>query len=80
MQMMQEDGPRFAEIEQIERRLRSLTYSSRPFTNLQTARNIAEDLQRLRDLYGMGNGFGRAYRTIGRTVRSWFTRSPAAAQ
>jgi len=77
MALMQQDGPEFAEILQIESRLASLTYSARPFTDLRVAKGIAEDLQRLRDLYGMGNRVGRTVRGIVRTVRGLVARTPA---
>ncbi|MDO8468180.1 MAG: hypothetical protein Q7S29_00270 [Candidatus Peribacter sp.] len=77
MELMQKDGPEFAEIQQIESRLASLTYSARPFTDLRVAKGIAEDLQRLRDLYGMGNRVGRTLRGFKRKVGGWIARTPA---
>lgn len=77
MALMQKDGPEFAEIDAIERRLASLTYSSHPFTDLQVAKGIAEDLQRLCDLYGEGNIVGRTLRGFVHKVGGWKERTPA---
>lgn len=78
MELMREDGPEFAEIDAIERGLSTLTYSSKPFTDLRVARGIAEDLQRLRDLYGMGNSVGRTYRGFKHRLKGLFDKAQEA--
>lgn len=78
MELMQQNGPEFAKINAIERRLSLLTYASQPFTNLQVAKHIAEDLQQLRDLYGEGNVLGRAMRGVQRSVSGLFAKTAEA--
>lgn len=80
MQLMGAQSPKFVEIKRTEDRLSPLTYSARPFASRDVADGLREDLQLLKDLYGMGNAFGRAYRGARRTVQGWFTRAPAAQE
>ncbi|MDD5041989.1 MAG: hypothetical protein PHX87_00735 [Candidatus Peribacteraceae bacterium] len=77
MALMQQDGPEIVEILEIEFRLSSLTYSARPFTDLRVAKGIAEDLQRLSDLYDMGTVVGHVNRGIAHKMHGWTERTPA---
>ncbi|OIO53486.1 hypothetical protein AUJ46_04780 [Candidatus Peregrinibacteria bacterium CG1_02_54_53] len=77
LQLMAKQSSRFEQIKALEGQLSPLTYSSRPFTDLQMARHLAEDLQKLRDLYENGNFVGRTIRGVTRGVRSWLEKQPA---